>query len=136
MIRRPPRSTLFPYTTALPISLPREAKCFPLIQIKGNSVDRVHRTGFGGIFDDQVFDLEEQSLSPPQPRIQDFVEGEPEQIESEHKEDETQAGNDKPPDVAPDHEGAAADRLVDHLTPAHRIVDREPQEGEDGLRQD
>src|SRR5207245_7460960 len=108
----------------LPASaLSREAKCFALIKGKGNSGDRVHRTGFGGIFDDEVLDLEEQSLSPPQPRIQDFVEGEPEQVESEHKEDETEARDDKPPDVASNHEGAAADRLVDHFPPAHCIVD-------------
>src|SRR2546425_369194 len=98
----------------LPASaLSREAKCFALIKGKGNSGDRVHRTGFGGIFDDEVLDLEEQSLSPPQPRIQDFVEGEPEQVESEHKEDETEARDDKPPDVASNHECAAADRLVE-----------------------
>src|SRR5881628_3043076 len=93
------------------------------IRAKGNSGDRVHRTRFGGIFDDEVLDLEEQSLSPPQPRIQDFIEGEPEKIESEHKEDETEAGDDKPPDVASDHECPAGDRLVDHFPPAHCIVD-------------
>src|SRR5881628_2044760 len=77
-----------------------------------------------------------RSLSPPQPRIQDFVEGEPEQVEPEHKEDETEAGDDKPPDVASDHECAAADRLVDHFPPAHRVVDGQPQKREDGFRQD
>src|SRR5207247_10214829 len=81
-------------------ALPREAEGFPLVEIKGDAINRVHRTGLRRIFDDEVLDLEEQGLSPPQPRVQDFVQGEAEEVGSEHREHEALVRDDWPPDVA------------------------------------
>src|SRR5574340_413193 len=56
MIRRPPRSTLFPYTNALPISLRlhgdqfTEAGAIPLaIELGARSVDHLEATGRAGV---------------------------------------------------------------------------------------
>src|SRR2546428_10757055 len=57
-------------------------------------------------------------LPPPQPRVQDLVEGVAEEVEPEHEEDDAQARDDQPRRVA-DAEGAVVDRLGDVLTPAH-----------------
>src|SRR3990172_8955713 len=46
MIRRPPRSTLFPYNDALPISPPEWSECHP---VTGHYLEPVERDQGGGL---------------------------------------------------------------------------------------
>src|ERR1700757_4271799 len=51
------------------------------------------------------------SLPPPEARVQDLVEGVPEQVEPEHEEDDAEARDDEPPGVVQDR--VVLDRLRD-----------------------
>src|SRR3989442_7221481 len=74
------------------------------------------------------------SLTPPQSRVQDFVEGVPEQVEAEHEEHDAEPGHDEPPGVVQDR--GVVDRLRDDSAPAHGVGGPQSEEGEDALGQD
>src|SRR5213594_411744 len=75
------------------------------------------------------------SSPPPEPRVQNFVEGVSEQVETEHEEDDAQPRDDDPRRHS-DREGVVLVCLRDDAAPAHVALNGQIEEGEDALGED
>src|SRR2546422_4431676 len=73
------------------------------------------------------------SLTPPQPGVQDFVEGVPEQVKAEHQEHDAEPGHDEPPGIVQDR--GVFDRFRDDSAPAIRVGGPQSEECEDAFGQ-
>src|SRR6266550_5635632 len=74
------------------------------------------------------------SSSPPEPRVQDLVEGVSEEVEAEDEDDETQARRNHPLGHSV-CDGVVSDRFRDDPSPTHVVPDREVEEREDAFRE-
>src|SRR5256886_17472386 len=108
MIRRPPRSTLFPYTTLFRSIKARAVVVFPQPDSPARPIASPSRRSneaplTAWTAPPRVPNSTERSRTsrrvrspPPETRVQDLIEGVAEQVETEDEDDEAQARHDQP----------------------------------------
>src|SRR2546430_11033607 len=146
MIRRPPRSTLFPYTTLFRSIKARAVVVFPQPDSPARPMASPSRRSNEAPLTawtapprvpnstERPRSSRRDSSSPPEPRVEDVVERVSEEEEAEDEDDETQARRNHPLGHSV-CDGVVSDCLRDDPSPTHVVPDREVEEREDAFRE-